>query len=272
MGRRAHSSFNDGQQIVSASAIAMDVPGVTTRDLHQNSVPYEVPRELTLKEITNVVDDYAQAASYAKQAGFDGVEIHAANGYLLDCFLQSSANHRTDGYGGSKEKRFRIVQEVVESIGRVFPYDRVGLRVSPNGSLGSNDNHSAFTYYAHQLNRYGLAYLHVMDGTGYGFHGLDQRLRLMDVRKVYDNIIMANVGYTKDLAEGVLRSGAADLIAFGRPYLSNPDLVERMRDNLPLNDVPGNEAWFGRKPDPADCLEGYLNYRPFYEAQFKSSR
>lgn len=271
MGRRAHSSFNDGQSIVSPSELQMTVPGVTTRDIHQNSVPYETPRALRTDEIPRVIEDYVQAAKNAKEAGFDGIEVHAANGYLLDCFLQSSVNTRTDAYGGSKEKRFRIVQEIIERLGEVWPMDRIGIRFSPNGSLGSPDNFESFTYYASQLNRYGLAYLHLMDGTGYGNHGLDKRVRLMDVRKVFDGVVMGNVGYTRDVAEGVIRSGAADLVAFGRLYLSNPDLVRRFQENLPVEDGPGPETWFGRKPDAADTLEGYLTFRPYQEPQAAAS-
>lgn len=261
MGRQSHSSFHDGQQIVAPSAIK--IPEGTVRDINQNSVPYETPRALETDEIPGIVQDYARSAALAKDAGFDGVEIHGANGYLIDCFLQSSTNHRTDRYGGSKENRFNFLKEIVEEVGKVYPYDRIGVRVSPNGAfggMGSADNFESYTYYAEQLNKYGLAYLHVMDGLGFGFHGLDKQVTLMDIKKRFDGPVMSNIAHTKDTAEGVIRSGAADLVAFGRLYITNPDLVERFQNNWPLDESNSYPTWYGRTPDAKDSLEGYTTY------------
>mmetsp|Transcript_38385 Transcript_38385/g.28267 ORF Transcript_38385/g.28267 Transcript_38385/m.28267 type:complete len:375 (-) Transcript_38385:112-1236(-) len=264
LGRQSHSSFHDGEQVVAPSAIA--VPAATTRDANQNSVSYETPRALETDEIPQIVQDYARAASYAKDAGFDGVEIHGANGYLVDTFLQASTNQRTDRYGGPKENRFNFLKEIVEEVGKVFPYNQIGVRISPNGGfggMGSASNFEDFTYYARQLNQYGLAYLHVMDGLGFGYHNLGRAVQLFDIKKEFDGPVISNVGHTKESAEGTLRTGAADLVAFGRPFISNPDLVERFKNDWPLNPNPSYEGWYGRTPDPANSLEGYLTYRPY---------
>jgi 2,4-dienoyl-CoA reductase-like NADH-dependent reductase (Old Yellow Enzyme family) len=265
MGRQSHSSFHDGAQIVAPSAIAVPA-GATTRDINQQSVSYEVPRALETEEIAGVVQDFAHCAALAKEAGFDGVEVHGANGYLIDTFLQSSTNQRTDRYGGPKENRFNFLKEIVEEVGKVFPYDQIGIRFSPNGAfggMGSSDNFEAYTYYAQQLNKYGLAYLHIMDGLGFGFHGLDKAVTVLDIKKHFDGAVISNITHTKESAEGIIRSGAADLVAFGRLYLSNPDLVERFQHNWPLNEDAPYQGWYGRTPDAKDSLDGYLSYRPY---------
>lgn len=212
MGRQSHSSHQPGgQQIVSASAIAC--PGDVTTASGEKS-PYEVPRPLETEEIAGVVQDYKKAAQFCKDAGFDFVEIHGANGYLIDQFLQSCTNKRTDRYGGSFENRFRILDEVVTAIKEVYPSEAIGVRLAPNGGfagMGSEDNAAAFVYYAAELAKHNLGFLHVMDGVGFGQHSF-KLLTLSDIRKVYDGVIMANVGYTKETADGVIRSGAADMV------------------------------------------------------------
>ena len=259
MGRAASSCFH-GLQPVSASAIAAQ--GQVT-DYDGTKIPYETPRALETHEIAEVVEEYRKAASNAKDAGFDGVEIHAANGYFLDGFLQSCSNVRTDQYGGSHENRFRIVAEVIEAIQTVFPSSRIGIRLAPNGvfnSMGSADNYEAFQYYMSRLNTYGLGYLHVMDGLGFGFHNLCKQIKLADVRKVYEGVIIGNVGYEKLTAEGALNTGAVDLIAFGRPYISNPDLVERFYNDYPL--AEGDYSTYYSYPNfpEGDANIGYTDY------------
>jgi N-ethylmaleimide reductase len=264
MGRAAHSSYHQTNEIVAPSAIP--IPAGTLRDCNQNVVPFETPRALTVDEITVITQDYARCADFAKQAGFDGVEIHAANGYLLDEFFQICSNHRDDQYGGSVENRFRILGEVLQSVGNVYPFDRIGVRLSPNGThggMGSPNNFETFIYIAQRLNNYGLAYLHVMDGLGFGWHNLDKQVRLVDIKRVFFGTVIGNCGYTRDTAEGAIRSGAADFIAFGRLYLSNPDLVERFANDWPLNPIPPRDDWFGRAPDPSKTLNGYLTYLPY---------
>lgn len=265
MGRASHSSFHKNKEIVSASAIA--IPDGHVYDQDNKQAPHEVPRALETHEIPQVVADFKRGAELAKQAGFDGVEIHGANGYLVDQFLQSSTNHRTDAYGGSFENRYRLLKEIVEAVSQVYSFDRIGIRFSPNGAyngMGSEDNFELFTYVARQLSSYGLAYLHIMDGLGFGFHGKSKVVTLFDIKKEFNGVIMGNVGYTKDVANGALRSGAVDLIAFGRPFLTNPDLVERFQNDWPLNEDAPYTTWYGNTPDAKDCLTGYLGY-PTYQ-------
>lgn len=266
MGRQGHSSFHDIKEVVAPSAVG--VPGeLRIRDAHLLPVPYELPRALRTDEIKPIVDTYREGAKLAKLAGFDGIEVHAANGYLLDTFLQAATNHRCDAYGGSQENRFRILREVIEAIGSVFPMASVGVRLSPNrGSrgMGSADNHLMFPYIASQCKAYGLAYLHVIDGLSLDYHNKAPVVTLHDMKAHFQGNIMGNVGFTKDLAEGALRSGAVDLVSFGRPYLSNPDLVERFANGWPLNADCPVSAYYGNDPDPAKCLSGYLDF-PTYK-------
>jgi N-ethylmaleimide reductase len=246
-GRASHSSFHDGKPAVAPSAIKIDKAYNVTPTGYQSTEPYihtpigeqpyEVPRALETSEIPRVVEDYRRAAERAKQAGFDGVEIHGANGYLIDTFLQSKTNHRTDQYGRSIENRYRFLKEVVEAITSVWPADRVGVRLSPNGmfnDMGSPDYREQFTFVAGQLDRFGLSYLHIMDGLAVGFHNLGEPMTLAEFRKVFHGPLMGNCGYTKEKAEKAIAEGHTDLISFGRPYISNPDLVERFGNGWPL--------------------------------------
>ena len=169
-GRASHSSFHGGRPAVSASAIKINGDYIHTPAGKQ---PYETPRALETAEVAAVVQDYRRAAERAKAAGFDGVEIHAANGYLINQFLDSKTNQRTDCYGGSVENRHRFLKEIVEAILTVWPANQVAVRLSPNGNfndMGAPNFRETFTYVAAQLNTYGLAFLHVVDGLAFGFH------------------------------------------------------------------------------------------------------
>lgn len=254
-GRASHSSFRaDGSLPVSASAIAITGDGIHTPT---GKHAYETPRALETDEVRGVVEDYRRAAERAKAAGFDGVEIHAANGYLIDQFLQSKTNRRTDRYGGSVENRYRLLGEILAAVLSVWPAGRVGVRIAPNGvfnDMGSTDFRETFLYVAEQLNRHGLAYLHVMDGLGFGFHGLGEAMTLGEFRKVFSGPLMGNVGYTQETAEAAVRSGNADLIAFGRPFISNPDLPERFANGWPLAPEAPMSAWYSFTP------EGYADF------------
>ena len=226
----------------------------------QGKLPYETPRALETAEVTAVVQDYRRAAARAKAAGFDGVEIHAANGYLIDQFLQSKTNHRTDRYGGTVENRFRFLKEIVEALVTVWPARRVGVRLSPNGNfndMGAPDFQETFTYAAKQLNSYGLSYLHVVDGLAFGFHEQGKPMTLSEFRVVFSGPLMGNCGYTQETAEVAIASGQADLIAFGRPYLSNPDLVDRVANGWELNPPADMKVWSA--PD----AKGYTDF-PFH--------
>tara|TARA_Y100000385_G_scaffold52422_1_gene49579 strand:+ start:491 stop:1618 length:1128 start_codon:yes stop_codon:yes gene_type:complete len=262
MGRASHSDFHNGELPVAPSAIPINGDGIHTPDGQKKR--YETPRALETSEIPKIVEDYRLAANRAKAAGFDGVEVHSANGYLLDQFLQSKTNHRTDGYGGSIENRYRFLGEVVNSVTSVFPANRVAVRIAPNGSfndMGSPDYREQFTYVARQLDNFGLAYLHVMDGTGFGFHELGEPMTLRDFRNLFHGPLMGNVGYTQESAEAAITSGIADLIAFGRPFISNPDLVERYKNDWPLAEPADMSAWYSFDE------RGYADYPKYVQEQ-----
>jgi N-ethylmaleimide reductase len=257
-GRASHSDFHEnGELPVSASAVKHGGDYIHTP---LGKRPYETPRALETDEIPGIVRDYREAARRAKQAGFDGIEIHSANGYLIDQFLQSKTNHRTDRYGGSLGNRYRFLGEIVESVREVWPADRIGVHLSPNGNfndMGSPDFRETFLYVAAQLNEAGIAYLHVVDGLAFGFHELGEPITLAEFREVFKGTLIGNCGYTRESAEEAIRKGHADLIAFGRPFISNPDLVERFANAWPLNPPADVAVWYSFDP------EGYTDF-PFY--------
>ncbi|MEG4850734.1 alkene reductase [Microcoleus sp. B5-D4] len=260
-GRASHSSFHQNNQLpVAASAIKINGEGIHTPLGKQ---PYETPRALETDEISLVVEDYRKAAERAKMAGFDGVEIHAANGYLIDTFLQTKTNHRTDSYGGTVENRYRFLKEIVEAIITVFPANKVGVRLSPNGvfnDMGSPSYREDFLYFAKQLNAYDLAYLHLVDGLAFGFHELGTPMMIGEFRDVFAGPLVGNCGYTQEQAETALSSKVADLIAFGRDFISNPDLVERFTNGWPLNPPAEVGVWYSFEP------EGYIDFPRYQES------
>ena len=260
-GRASHSSFRPDRSLpVSASAVKLNGDYIHTPEGKQ---PYETPRALSTDEIPGVVADYRRAAQRAKEAGFDGIELHAANGYLIDQFLQSKTNQRTDQYGGSVENRFRFLREIVEAVLTVWPAGRVGVRLAPNGvfnDMGSPDFREQFLHAAQQLDAYRIGYLHVMDGLAFGFHQLGKPLTLADFRRAFRGPLMGNCGYTHETAEAAIAAGHADLIAFGRPYITNPDLVTRFANNWKLAPDAPVTVWSG--PTAA----GYTDF-PAYAAK-----
>jgi 2,4-dienoyl-CoA reductase-like NADH-dependent reductase (Old Yellow Enzyme family) len=261
-GRASHSAFHGGQPPVSASAIRHGGEYVHTPEGKKD---YETPRALETEEIAEVVADYRAAAQRARDAGFDGVEVHSANGYLLDQFLQSRTNHRTDRYGGSIENRYRLLGEVVEAVTEVFPANRVGVRLAPNGAfndMGSPDYREQFLHAAEQLDRFGLAYLHVMDGLAFGFHELGEPMTLEEFRKAFHGPLIGNCGYDAASADDAIARGAADLIAIGRPFITNPDLVERYRHGWPLAEPSAPETWYSGE----DGAENYTDFPPYQPA------
>lgn len=260
MGRASHSDFHGGKLPVSASAVKIEGDGIHTP---LGKKPYEVPRALETWEIPNLVADYGRAAARAREAGFDGVEIHAANGYLIDQFLQSKSNHRTDDYGGSIEKRARFLKEVVEAVTAEWPAGRVGVRLAPNGvfnDMGSPNFRDQFLHAAGLLDRYPLAYLHVMDGLAFGFHNLGEPMTLAEFRQVFHGPLMGNCGYSFETAERAVADGAADLVAFGRPFISNPDLVDRLRHGWPLAEPADMATWYS--PTGASGYTDFPSYQP----------
>ncbi len=243
-GRASHSSFDSGQRAVAPSAIKINADYIHTP---KGKEPHETPRALETAEIPAIVEDYRQAAARGQAAGFDGIEIHSANGYLLDTFLQSRTNQRTDRYGGSVQNRYRMLDEVVRAVTDIWPANRVGVRLSPNGvfnDMGSPDYREQFTYVAQQLDAFGLAYLHVMDGLAFGFHELGPPMTLAEFRKVFSGPLIGNCGYTRETAEQAIAKGHAELIAFGRPFISNPDLVARFANDWPLNPEADMADWY----------------------------
>ena len=264
-GRASHSDFHGGQPAVAPSAIKIEGDGVHTP---LGKKPYEVPRALETEEIPGIVEDYRRAAERAKASGFDGVEVHSANGYLLDEFLQSKTNQRTDAYGGSVESRYRLLDEVVTAVSGVWGEGRVGVRLSPNGAfndMGSPDYREQFSYVAKQLDRHGLAYLHVMDGLAFGFHELGDAMTLTEFREQFSGPLIGNCGYTKESAEKAVQAGEADMIAFGRPFISNPDLVERFAAGAPLNPEADMADWYSPGGE-----KGYLDFPTLSESEVAS--
>jgi N-ethylmaleimide reductase len=206
------------------------------------------PRALETTEIPAIVEQYRRAARNALVARFDGVEIHAANGYLLEQFLRDSTNKRTDAYGGSRENRARLLLEVAEAVARECGGERVGIRLSPlnrgNGADLDSDPAGTYGYVVERLNRLGLAYIHVIEGATQGPREVPGGFDLQNLRRSFKGVYMANNGYDLELALEARRRNRADLISFGRLYIANPDLVERLRTGAPLN-VPDRQTFFG---------------------------
>jgi len=259
-GRASHSSFHEEEGLpVAPSAIKLEGDDIHTP---LGKKPHETPRALATGEILSIVEDYRRAAERAREAGFDGVELHAANGYLIDQFLQSRTNHRTDQYGGTVENRFRFLGEIVQAILTVWPAGRVGVHLSPNGNfndMGSPDFRETFLYAATRLSQYELGYLHVVDGLAFGFHELGPPMTLAEFRTVFTGPLIGNCGYTQESAAAAIRNQHADLISFGRPFISNPDLVERFGNGWPLNPPAEMRTWYS-----FDGV-GYTDY-PTYES------
>jgi 2,4-dienoyl-CoA reductase-like NADH-dependent reductase (Old Yellow Enzyme family) len=243
-GRASHSAFHNGELPPAPSAVKLNGDQIHTPEGKKD---YETPRAMTANEIAATVADYRAAAERARAAGFDGIEIHAANGYLIDQFLQSKTNLREDAYGGSVENRYRFLGEVMQAVLQAWPADRVGVRLAPNGvfnDMGSPDYREQFSYAAKQLGSLGLAYLHLLDGLAFGFHELGTPMTLAEFRELTDTPLVGNCGYTFETATKAVEAGHADAIAFGRPYISNPDLVERFRNGWPLAEDAPMDVWY----------------------------
>ncbi len=253
MGRLVHPDFLDGAQPVSASETT--APG----DAHTPSgkKPYTQARALRLDEMPRVVGDYVHAARNAMAAGFDGVQIHSANGYLIDQFLRDNSNFRDDDYGGSIANRIRLLSEIATAVAGEVGADRTSVRLSPNGETqGADDSNpvALFTAAAAELQRIGIAFLELREQKTFGSFGTSDVPRVSpDIRRVFTNPLVLNQEYTADTAAGDVESGLADAISFGRPYISNPDLVERLRTGAAL--APDNfKTWYSAGP------AGYTDY------------
>ena len=249
-GRACHPLLNGGAQPVAPSPIAIIGDEVHTPE---GKKPYVIPRELRDDELPGIVAGFAKAAENAKAAGFDGVEVHGANGYLLDQFLRDGSNKRTGPYGGPVENRARLMLEVLAAVCKVWGSDRVGLRLSPLNSYNSmidSDPVGLATWLARRLNDFDLAYLHLMRGD---FFQQQQGDVVTPVREYYKGVLIGNMGYTADEAQSAIAAGKLDAVAFGTGFLANPDLPARIKAGAPLNKV--DPATF-YTPGPA----GYTDY------------
>ena len=253
VGRVSHTSLQpDGQAPVAPSAITARTKVFTTDGFTDVSAP----RALETSEIKRVVEDYRKAAENAQRAGFDGVELHAANGYLVDQFLRDGSNKRTDAYGGSIENRTRFLAEILAALTSVLSSDRVGVRFSPFspfGDISDSDPMATFSAAIDRANEAGLGYVHMIEGDTGNSRELPRDADLSVFRKLVKGAYMANNLYDRDSAIRAVESGAADLVAFGRQFIANPDLVERLRRNAPLNE-PHQATFYG------GGAEGYTDY------------
>jgi N-ethylmaleimide reductase len=258
VGRQSHVDLQpDGVAPIAPSAIQGDVRAL----LADGPATGSMPRAIELAEIPAIIEQYRRAAERAKAAGFDGVEIHGANGYLIDQFLQDNANKRTDAYGGSVENRARFMLEVVEAVVFVWGADRVGIRIGPSnsfGDMGDSNPEVTFGYVAKALSRFGLAYLHVIEPlvkVNIAEEGKPP-VTAGALRPLFGGPVIAAGGFERSDAEAIIEKSDADLVAFGRHFIANPDLPERLRLGLSLNAYDRHTFYYGGE-------KGYADY-PFY--------
>jgi N-ethylmaleimide reductase len=253
VGRISHPDFHDGALPVAPSAIAADGEVFTTR----GRTRMLAPRALELSELAGIVAQFEKSAKAAKAAGFDGAELHGANGYLLDQFLRDGTNARTDAYGGSIRNRARLPLEVAEAVVGVFGADRVGYKISPNGAFNSMSDSNpiaTFSYLADELSRLHLGYLHITEAvTGPMAPTPGTKLAAPVLRQRFSGALILNGGYDAQSAEAAITRGEADLIAFGVPFLANPDLPLRYAERAPLN-APDQATFY------AGEAKGYIDY------------
>ena len=245
VGRISDPQFLDGQLPVAPSAIK---PAGTV-SLVRPKKEYETPRALETDEIPGIVEAYRQAAENARRAGFDGVEIHGANGYLIDQFLQDRSNQRTDQYGGSIENRARFLMEITDAVIGVWGADRVGLHLAPRGDshdMGDSDPKALFTYVARQMRDRGLAFICLRE-----YLGPDSLLD--DIKQAFGGVVIANENLTRDSAAELVRTGRADAVAFGKDFIATPDLPRRFAEDLSLNQQDPS-TFYGSGP------KGYVDY------------
>lgn len=267
VGRISHVSLqpNGGKPVAPSEITAQSKTYLVKPDGTGEFAPTSEPRALQKSELPEIVATYAKAAKDAVEvAGFDGVEIHAANGYLIDQFLRSGSNHRSDEYGGSIENRARFLVEVVEAVTRAVGGSKVGIRLSPvtpANDASDTDPQPLFDYVVEKLAAYGLAYIHIIEGATGGARDFQQGAEPFDyarLKQVYRDAggkaqWMVNNAYDRELAEEAVSRGRADLVAFGKPFISNPDLVLRLKDNAPLNELDQQSLYGGG-------AKGYTDY------------
>jgi N-ethylmaleimide reductase len=238
VGRMSHPDFHNGELPLAPSAINPESQSFTSEGLKDTVTP----KAMTIGEIKTTVKDFANAAKNSMEAGFDGVEIHSSNGYLFHQFFNATSNHRTDEYGGTIENRTRILFEVIDALKEVMPENRIGLRLNPSlhgifGMTLDKETIPTFDYIIEKLNEYNLAYLHLSepftDVSEVPFAETEIAKRY---RPIYNGTIIINGGFDQEKGNAVIKNGYADLVAYGKPFISNPDLAERFEQNLPLTD------------------------------------
>lgn len=259
VGRISHPDFHEGEPPVAPSAIKPEGQAFTPEGLKD----FVEPRTLETREIAGIIEDYVSAAKNAMEAGFDGVEIHGANGYLIDQFIQDGSNRRTDRYGGSKENRARFALEVTEAVAGAIGSEKTGIRLSPSGEFNDmfdSNSKETFTYLIEQLNQFDLAYLHLVEPLS----DVSEKPNYADnvaeyYRPAYDGTLIICGGYDRESGMAVLRNGHADLVAYAQLFLANPDLPERFARNATLN-TPDRDTFYG------GAEKGYTDY-PFLDEQ-----
>ncbi|MEO9601507.1 alkene reductase [Parasphingorhabdus sp.] len=265
MGRIVHPDFLDGEKPVSASATT--APGSVRT--YQGKRDYEEARPLEVSEIPGLLDDYQNAAENAAKAGFDGVQLHAANGYLIDQFIRSGTNLRTDEYGGPIENRIRLLGEVTQRLVDTLGSDRVAVRLSPNGdSQGADDATpiETFTAAAKLLDKIGISFLELREPPAHGTYGnTDIPPVSPNIRPVFNGPLVLNSDYFQENATAALAENKADAISFGRTFMTNPDLVERFRAGAELNPIDFTPTWYSQGP------EGYVDYPTMEEVKAASA-
>jgi N-ethylmaleimide reductase len=256
-GRISHPELLPGNATpVGPSAIRPAGQAVTYSGMQD----FVTPHALETGEIPRIVAQFQHGAEMARRAGFDGVEVHGANGYIIDQFLRDGSNHRTDAYGGSVQNRMRLLNEILDAVCVIWPAARVGVRLTPENSFNSMSDSNPqvhFSYFMEQLSSRSLAYVHMLEGD---MMSKASTLDYRTLRMKFAGPYLANNGYSLLRAQAALTTGAADLIAFGVPFLANPDLVRRYRDNLPLNAADMATFYSGGEA-------GYVDY-PFYRSEY----
>jgi N-ethylmaleimide reductase len=259
-GRISHSlNMPEGSQILAPSAVKAAGQMWTDAKMLQD---FPVPKAMTVEDLSNTKAEYVTAAKNAMEAGFDGVELHGANGYLLEQFLSPVSNIRTDNYGGSVENRCRFVLEVITAVTEAIGKGKTAIRLSPYGVASDMPHYpeidATYNYLSKQLNKLGIAYIHLVDHSAMGAPEVPIEMKKL-IRHNFKNTVILSGGYDKERAEADIQSGLGDLVAFGRPFINNPDLVERLQNNCPLSQTLNMDLFYSADE------KGYTNY-PNYKA------
>ena len=254
VGRISHPSLQPGGELpVAPSAIK---PSQGQAMTYEGLQDYVTPRALAVDELPGISADYRKAAENAAQAGFDGVEVHCANGYLLDQFLRDGTNQRRDDYGGAIENRVRFPLEVIAAVREVWAADKVGVRISPSGTFNDMSDSNplqTFGYFVEQLNNFDLAYLHIIEATAEDMCAGAEAVPTAPFRERFGGVLMVNGGYDFEGGQSAIREGRADLVCYGKPFIANPDLPVRFKLGAPLNE-PDPDSFYGGDE------QGYTDY------------